>query len=719
MNPKNYCYYCYYYFYFYYLLLSQGANVPEPSPDITAHLDVTANTKAGVTALSNAFSPPTTTEIHIITDGDSIPSGVDVKHVRVSPGKPILITVDPCDKEKKQKSDPRKEDFPSIIPQTIVPLENPVDLTPEERILSDQLEGSVEGNERIDGMKAEELDGEIRKVIEFFNLIELTGHEIENVNMPQLTLLGESDEIKRIIIDKLTNRILDENEGSLLNLNVPIRFKLVKDEKLTKPLVKINNKEETGNIYESLNGFTDPNSLVNVEIQSSKVSSIIFQSIPETLSIREKGKYLKHFWNFTLVAGSIERSFDEWENLKLIRSFDREMKRIFIISEIEHESSPKNDNWIKAVESGLKASFPSITPSKMFHIKTSTPDPSDPLDSLDMELIRAMQKRFLKIWSILKPKALESIQNELKRNEKRIKEFEAFEASSIEDKFKGLIGQVNSMLGDNLMYLMEEKDVVGCSSLLESVTESIFGSQTKSKLRNKFERFDAIFKEYQEEISRINPIIDNEEIDELIGKLRSDGPKDKIIKEIGNLIFQDQNKNLNLAKKTFLHKIAIIWRGKLEFGLEGRLSLEPFEGFKNFVKETSFSILKDKMDEIQKLNDQLEEIEENSKWIYNFYNSKTENIWIEMLKADSLKSAKETLFNFILQGFTNTCNIQASLQVKIVIDKLLSHKTRNLIIKQLQGVTENREKLSEMSTEAKDEIKRTQTLINNLKKILT
>ena len=130
----------------------------------------------------------------------------------------------------------------------------------------------------------------------------------------------------------------------------------------------------------------------------------------------------------------------------------------------------------------------------------------------------------------------------------------------------------------------------------------------------------------------------------------------------------------------------------------------------------SEKILQGQLKEIARVNDEIDAVDLTSKWTFNFFNSKSNaNIWIELMKADTTAAAIDAFYANAREGFTVICNTQAALQVRLVIEKLLTRKILHLVLTEAPG---DKTKLTEMSQEAGEKIKRTKELIAKLKEAI-
>ena len=685
-------------------------------PDLTAHVHITANTEAGKAAImQNSLNSSPKAKIQILSEGAAIPTGVEVKHVKITPGKKVVISVDPCDDVK-----PAEE--LAVIPQSVEPSVNPAALPPGEQELVDGLE---KNKSIYDDMSADDLEEHMKKVMKFFDLVKEATSQgiIKAITAPQITLIGESDELKRSLIGKLTGIKSEGASGQMYSM--PVLYKLVKNASATAPIVKVDDKPVSENLFKVLDAMNS-SVLVEVEIQSANIAaSLIFVDLPEKLPVAVKRTFMEHAWNFIVAIGSTENSFEDWDTLKLARSFDEELKRIFTFTITSTSGNEKEQNRIKAIALGLQQSYPKMANNRMFYEMNATTDPVCQVAKCgDTQVLGVeIQRKFLKIWSQLRPGALKIIQAALEAFETRIKGYEAFEKTATEDKWNGLIGQVGSVLIDNILFLIEERDdqLCGKSSILDSIKESILSSSSSSK--DSTISFAELFANYQREIAAIRPIpegIDESAIKVAIEELRTVGPKAKTISELNRLLFSPQSSSLASIKQNFIEKVKDNWRGKVEKALGSKFCLEPYEAFKTHIKTVGFSVLSAAMSAIDDVNKSIDESDETSKWTFNFFNSSyNSNIWIELIKAASVEDALAIFYRNATEGFTNICNVQAALQVRFVIDKLLSRKTLQMILKEADDKASDKAALTEMSKEAKERIAKIKEWINKLKEAIS
>ena len=690
-------------------------------PDLTAHVHITANTEAGKAAimensLNNSSNSSPKAKIQILSEGAAIPTGVEVKHVKITPGKKVVISVDPCDEVKSTEE-------LTVIPQSVEPSVNPAALPPGEQELADGLE---KNKSIYDDMSADDLEEHMKKVMKFFDLVKEATSQgiIKAITAPQITLIGESDELKRSLIEKLTG-IKSEGASGGQMYSMPVLYKLVKDTSAAAPIVKVDDKPVSENLFKVLDAMNS-SALVEVEIQNANIAtSLIFVDLPEKLPVAVKRVYMEHAWNFIVAIGTTDNSFEEWDTLKLARSFDQELKRIFTFSSTN--SSEKEQNRIKAIALGLQQSYPKMANNRMFY-GTNTTTTDHPVCQVakcgDTQVLGVeLQRKFLKIWSQLRPGALKIIQAALDAFETRIKGYEEFEKTATEDKWNGLIGQVGSVLGDNILFLIEERDdqLCGKSSILDSIKESILSSS--SSFKDSTVPFADLFANYQKEIAGIRPIpegIDEAAIKAAIEELRTVGPKAKTISELNRLLFSPQSSSLASIKQNFTEKVKDNWRGKVEKALGSKFCLEPYEAFKTHIKTVGFSVLSTALSAIDAVNKSIDESDETSKWTFNFFNSRyNSNIWIELIKAASVEDALAIFYRNATEGFTNICNVQAALQVRFIIDKLLSRKTLQMILKEAADKASDKASLTEMSKEAKERIAKIKEWINKLKEAIS
>ena len=117
----------------------------------------------------------------------------------------------------------------------------------------------------------------------------------------------------------------------------------------------------------------------------------------------------------------------------------------------------KEQNRIKAIALGLQQSYPKMANNRMFYEMNATTDPVCQVAKCgDTQVLGVeIQRKFLKIWSQLRPGALKIIQAALEAFETRIKGYEEFEKTATEDKWNGLIGQVGSVLIDNILFWLK------------------------------------------------------------------------------------------------------------------------------------------------------------------------------------------------------------------------------------------------------------------------
>lgn len=757
---------------------------PCSAADLTANVQITAHTEAGQSAIRNAMSSSPAPTIRILSDGESIPTGDEVQHVKISPGKKVVISVEPCDSSEPAELSESAEE-PTVIPQNIDPSLKTFELPDGEQDFADQL-----GTNRsiYDEMGTDDLEANMKNLIALFDLSR-QARIGSKVTVPQLTFIGESDQLKGSLIERLTgikadgkdlvdatataadntaNATSDDATSAKVAAGVdatvtgadntadttaksadsavtvtaapatavtatseaahsfaysmPVRFNLVKDsDPAAKPTVKVNGTEETRNLFTVLNALATKE-LVEVEIRSGAVAaSMIFVDLPGGLSDPEKQKHLEHAWIWTVAIGSAATPFAEWETLKLARSYDMEMTRIVTVAISPDGGSGGALNRVKPIALGLRQGHPSMTMDKMFYIGISGVEVCGIASCGEALLTGGLQRKFLKMWSLLRPAALKIIQSELDDFEAPIRAHEEFQKiEPAGEKWGALIATIRSVLGDQLLFLTGDRDGQSCSkaSVLDTIKRSIFRDKnSESVAAPQKVSFQELFKNYQMAISKLFLIPAETKINEIrsaIEELRERGPKQATISKLESLVFTPQIEALREVRSDFLVKIEAAWQAAVQRALGSKFALEPYDQLKNQVTSASELVLQDQLKEIRGINSKIDSTDDTSKWIFNFNKSSdiNANIWIELMRNNSTDEAIKAFYDNASTGFTYICTVQAALQVRLVIENLLTSKTLVSILEKAEK--SDHASLMEMSVRAKNTIQQSNELITKL-----
>lgn len=690
----------------------------------------------------------------------------DVQRISLTPGKNFLITVDPCFGPSASnvsgiplnalKAGETKSYKPTttIVPQFIVPASVTVVETPED----EDIQRLIDQQPDLNDLTLEQLNEQVLKFIEFVDLSREAGLN-KLIKWPRLVFMGEDEDVKYKLIENLigSKGILTPPESALKTtprFAAAIRFTLKNDPNQEKLTFKIDGEmkenlftalKETKTIKEAADKFSLSEKAVEVEISGKLLPSIVFIDLPWNLPTATATgendqilaklfeKYLRQPWNFTVAIGNGNLPFDQWKILKLLRTFDDKMRRIFTVS----VNPPlEEDQKIRGLILGLQETLPILKMGKMYYLDTeATTDLAGKSRTFcsdvkcgNSEFIRGIQVELLRHWNANRPEVLRIIKTILEPLKTKISAYDGYWKEQLEAKWKALVSQSIPILHENLIFFSEDRDNSTCTgSSLDLIKESIFERSSSSPISGKKSKninWSAIFSNYQNEISRLPRVpdsIDWTRVKSLISDLKAQGPNQEIISNLKRLVLKPQLATLQIPKSRLFDLIKIQLKEKVSRALESKISLESFIKFKREILKVAEKIFIKKFDNLNNLNNEIDEADEISSWFFNFPEAAAENssFWLNLMKTESVDSALDSFRKTVEIGFIEICGRQTVLQPRLIIKNLLTRQVVQLIIEELEKTTpENKENLIKMSSESIEALKALQKRLEIYEKLI-
>lgn len=712
-----------------------------------------------------------------ILAGDVTPISIDpnvtsdVQKVVLTPGKKFLISVDPCAGSTPPSNTNNSPGIPlealkvadskdfaakvPIIPQTIVPATTPLLKTSED----DDIQRLVDQQPILANLTVENLNEQVNRFIEF---VDLSREAALNklIKWPRLVFIGESDEIKYGVIENLIGLpgILTPPSGSVKinpRFPAPLRFTLKNDPSAQELTIKIDSVpvatpeglfaalQDHKIIKEASEKFTISQIPIEIEFIGSTVPSLIFIDLPWTLPAQTQTtendqilaklfeKYLRQTWNFTVALGSEAEPFEQWKILKLARTFDENMKRIFVTS-VNKNDAPENDQQILGLILGLQDSLPILKKGKMFYLDNNSNALVNRIFCSNVkcgkdQFIRSLQTELLRHWYANRPEALKIIKSIYDPLSIKISGYDGYWAiTDPGQKLKVLINQARPVLHESLIFFPEDRDNSPCTgSSLDLIKDSIFennpSNPTKSYIESKSITWQSIFSAYQNEISRLPRVpgsVDWTGVKSLIYDLKVQGPTREIISTLKRLVLKPQLDSLALPKSHLLEIVKMQWIDKVSQALEHKFSLEAFLNFKAEILKAAETVFTSQFGNLKFVNDETDFADEISGWFFNFPSAENSSFWLNLMKSESVESAL-TIFRETVQfGFVEICNRNSVLLPRLIIKNLLTRHVVKQILKIVESKTTEKENLVEMSSESIEALKKLQKLLNLYQKLL-
>jgi hypothetical protein len=688
----------------------------------------------------------------------------DIQRVVLTPGKNFLITVDPCigapstlntningipintlKVANTNNSEPPK---PTIVPQLIIPAGEPAAGSTKD----DDIQILIDQQPDLGDLTTEDLNDQVLNFINFVDLSRQAGLN-KLIKWPRLVFIGEEDNAKYKLIENLIGDkgILTPPDSALQatpRFSAAIRFTLKKDANQDKLTIKVDGEvkdnlfealKENKTIKEAADKFTLSEKAVEVEIIGKSVPSIAFIDLPWTATTTTAEndqilaklfeKYLKQPWNFTIAIGNGNLPFDQWKILKLARTFDENMRRIFIVS--VNPPPVEEDLRIRGLILGLQQTLPVLKKGKMYYLDTEKEIEKSRSLCIDVkcgesEFIRGIQIELLRHWNANRPDALRIIKSIFDPLKIKISGYDHFwgkgELVETEGKWKALINQSIPVLHENLIFFSEDRDNSTCTgSSLDLIKESIFENKPKSDISKQPMSWLNIFTYYQDEISKLSPVpasIDWTRVKSLISDLKVQGPNREIISNLKSLILKPQLATLQIPKSRLFDLIKIQLKEKVSKALESKISLEAFNNFKNEISKVAHKILMKQLENLNNLNKEIDESDEISGWFFNIPKENSFS-WSDLMRTESVDSAFEYFHKAVQIDFIQISGRQAVLQPRLIIKNLLTRRVVQIIIEELDQLPTNaKENLVKMSQESIDQLKTLQKRHDNYEKLM-
>lgn len=739
-----------------------------------SHEDTSAmNGSENVPVIQDTGDDPTTDNTTSSTSqskkvtGLNISDPSDVQRVVLTPGKNFLITVDPCaggspsasasntsglpiNALKAAETKSTTEPEPTIVPQFIVPANDPVAESAED----DDIQKLIYQQPDMSELTLEKLNDQVLKFIEFVDLSREAGLN-KMIKWPRLVFIGEDEDVKYKLIENLigVKGILTPPESDLKTtprFAAAIRFTLKKDSKQENMIFKVDGEvkenllkglKENKTIKEAADKFTLSEQAVEVEIIGKSVPSILFVDLPwiTSTSTTENDqilaklfeKYLKQPWNFTIAIGKGNSPFEQWKILKLARTFDQKMRRIFTVS--VDPPPVADDQKIRGLIQGLQQTLPILKKDKMYYLDTEKEIEKSRAFCSDVkcgsiEFLRGIQVELLRHWNANRPDALRIIKAIFDPLKVKISGYDDYwgagEKEEIEKKWKALISQSIPILHQNLIYFSEDRDTSICTgSSLDLIRDSIFeNKKTKAEISKNLS-WSAIFSYYQNEIAKLRKIpesIDWTRVKSLIYDLKAQGPNREIISNLKRLVLRPQLAALQIPKSRLFDLVKIQLKEKVSKALEAKISLEAFDNFKLEISKVAQAIFTKQFENLNNLNKELDEADEISGWFFNYPTAENSSFWLNLMRTETVDSAVESFNKTVEIGFIEICDRQSVIQPRLIIKNFLTRQIAQMIIDELDKTPENvKAELIKMSPESIEQLKKLQKRLEIYEKLIT
>lgn len=652
-----------------------------------------------------------------------------------------------------------KDPTPPLIPQNIVPAVKPVELSAgDTRILE-----LIDQQPTLEGLSFDERNSQVAKYIEFLNLLrEATLNQ--TIKLPRLVFIGDDDEIKYKVIDDLIGLkgCLAPTKDALVlspRFTAPIRFTLVNDLSVKELKFKIEGTsdesfrplkgasdlfkaiQDTEIIKKSKKNFLLSEIPIEITIYGSSLPSLVFMDLPwkapdsndktvnEGILARLLHKYLGQAWGMVVGIGNGSHTFEQWKCLSLMRTFDKDLKRIFLVG-VNPPSG--EDSRIQGLVMGLQESIPDLNKKKIFYLGTETTDNNLKTRSFcdvavcgQEDFVKGLQLRLLRTWNSMRMDAnriIQSAQDQL--NQKIIGYNGYWQMNNDKEKqWSALVGQVIPILQQIIVFMPEDRDTNLCSgSPLDLVKKSIFDvknpqSDSENSLENKKINWSNIFANYQSEISDLQrhpDTVDWETVRSGLDELRTVGPNQTNISKLKQVLLA-QLDALQVPKTRLIEVVKLQWKDAISNGIDNKPSLEPFPEFKSAVLKSVDELLSSQLKILSELNKQLNAADETVGWSYRFSREDVSGlaIWMDLMKAETPEATIELFKKISESGFVEICSRQAIQQPRLIISNLLTRKIATNLIERIRKAKDL--KMTDMSSES---IKRLTLLQNQLEKYL-
>lgn len=711
-----------------------------------------------------------------ITPGGSIPTD-NVQHINIPHGGHVVISMDPCDGVGKGKngsdgsdggigisqnvlngnaaieaanSNSNTKPVP-IIKQSITPAGPFIDMPADYIRIHDQIKNQ---SAVIDAPTL--LNSKIKKYIDFVALLKGSGLK-SKLKLPRIVFIGNEDEEKYKVIEnilKMTMSLPKSNESSVApttstaistpRFTAPIRFTLINDPNRS---IKINGKLVT-NLAEGLSPFSAPQDdktflltkeIVEVEISSPEVPTLVFLDLPwkvpdsaEKKSENESTlavllhKYLLQPWGLTVAIGQSSLPFSEWNSMKLVRTFDRDLERVYTVG-----VNPSDQQDELSIALGLQESYPPLKTDSMYYLKSD--EVQQELKGYGVCKVAAcgrealnigLQRKLLQIWAALRPDTISIIQSELDRLKSRLSGYESYKAiPKADDKFKALMDQMTPILNERLIFASEDRELDGVTdqSPLDLIKESLF--DTASSLADRRTDWATVFSDYQKQIGSLEKIpnlsVNEAAIRKAIGEFKKDGMKYKTINELKRLVLDSQLESLKGPNSRLLETVKSQWKDTIVNGLKSKFSLEAFPSFQTSLLQSASNLLTERFQILSKLSQQIEESDQSSGWIFNFYDNTDSNVWVELMRRENDEEAFKFFVETAANGFTAICRMHATFQPRLIISNLLTKTVVKTVIEDYKkGQEKNLEGLVNLSSEAEKKLKEFSEQAGKIEKLI-
>ena len=700
------------------------------------------------------------------------PIPVNAQMLVLDPNRPVVISVKPGGPAAVPKalndlnglpigaltsSDLKdKDQTPPLIPQNIVPAVKPVEISAgDTRILE-----LIDQQPILDGLSFNERNSQVAKYIEFLNLLrEATLNQ--TIKLPRLVFIGDDDEIKYKVIDELIGLkgCLAPTKDVLVlspRFTAPIRFTLVNGLTAKELTFKIEGTsdasfrplkgagdlfkaiEDTEIIKKSRKNFLLSEIPIEITINGPSLPSLVFMDLPwkapdsnektvnEGILARLLHKYLGQAWGMVVGIGNGSHTFEQWKCLSLMRTFDKDLRRIFLVG-----VNPPNreDSRIHGLVMGLQESIPALSKNKIFYLDTESTDKNLKTRSFcnvavcgQEDFVKGLQLRLLRTWNSMRMDANRIIQSAQDHLNQRIIGYNGFwqMKNDKEKQWSALVGQVVPILQQIIVFMPEDRDTNLCSgSPLDLVKKSIFDvkSDSENSVETKKINWSNIFANYQSEISDLQrhpDTVDWEAVRSGMDELRTVGPNQTNISKLKRVLLAQLNA-LQVPKTRLIEVVKLQWKDAISKGIDSKPSLEPFPEFKSAVLKSADEFLSSQLNLLAELNTQLNAADETVGWSYRFSREDVSGsaIWMDLMKAETPEAAIELFKKISESGFVEICSRQAIQQPRLIISNLLTRKIVTNLIERIQKAKDL--KLTEMSSES---IERLKLLQNQLEKYL-
>jgi hypothetical protein len=671
-------------------------------------------------------------------------------------GLPLDILGNPENEGEKDK----KKVLPPIIPQNVQPAAKIIAISAGDQGVLD----SIAQQPTLTDLSGEELNEQLGKYIDFMREMRKV-HLHRSIKLPRLVFIGDNDEIKYRIIETILGVpgcLTPDASAMVLTPRFPaaIRFTLRNDPhgeagvtsfKIAGDAIDASDTwtplQGPGSLYKALQAseavkksqseFLMSEVAVEVEIRSSGIPTLIFMDLPlkapasndsvrnEAILARLLRKYLGQAWGVTIAVGNGNQTFDAWQTLSLMRTFDSDLKRTFPLG---FDPPRGEDVRLEGIVQGLQEAFPTLHDRIYYMTSTTAADEElkqrTGLCSLTRcgreALVQGLQRRLLRTWNAMKRDILRTIEAVQEQLKERISGYDGYWAlPDGEKKWDALIGQVSPILHEKIIFAPEDRDESLCTgSPLDLVKASIFEKKSvqDEDAADTPPSWSQIFADYQEEIahlSRIPETVDWVHIRSVLGELQTSGPTRHVISKL-KTILHAQLETLKGPKSRLMERVRQAWRTGISRSLSRKYSLEPFPHFKTAVLRASEDFLKTKMAAVSRVMNEIDVADESVGWTYRFIEMGSggeRSLWMELMKTENAEGALELLKRDAEAGFTEITSRHAILQPRLIISTLLTRQSAQSLIASLH---QNHKKL-QLTAMTKESIEQLTNLEKSVK----